>query len=227
MAGYDIFNEEIMFRWFNMILPERLRKLEIKYYIIGANWSVDDPINLNDGFEHYKRGSKFKSKKKELETLSEENECDGESKTSNNNNNVNIVANKTRLEIDSKLQEKLENNLEFKKNVHSGQLKNKIINNALEKDEIKANEKSINKEEKESLEDEIDESVKNVTRNDVATMLEVNQRDMNRKMGYDWLGYGWSTIYAPFGTILKQSKKLYGTDILYYDIPYKSNTRSS
>ena len=45
--------DEATFRWFNIILPERLKKMEIPYYIVGANWSIDKKMKenpfLNDG----------------------------------------------------------------------------------------------------------------------------------------------------------------------------------
>lgn len=249
VSGYNIFEEEIMFRWFNMILPEKLRKMKINYYIIGANWSVKDPIPIDDGFDHYVRGSKFNKQNSKNtdenkngideydddddESLNNWNYANSNEKLQNLNVNVNIINDETEINSDKKYMhmknkhQQLEsknktnvNNLGFENNDgshHNKDNQDKII--GLEKKDIK----------QKNIEDDINVDVsigptEKDIQNYVKKMMQVNEREMDRKMGYDWLGYGWSTIYGPFGTILNQSKKLYDNDILYCNLPFQPST---
>ena len=143
-----------------MILPQKLKKLKINYYIVGANWSVDTKDSKN-------------------------NKNDIKSKKKTNDNN-----------------------------------------------KLKSNKKKNLNDVKENKDDSKEESLKAGTTHTVGLSGGGGDKKKKGKQGasgpkkyskngYDWLGYGWSTIYGPRGIILKQSKKMYDVDILYYDIPYR------
>lgn len=41
----------------------------------------------------------------------------------------------------------------------------------------------------------------------------------NEILGHDWQGYGFSTIYGPEAKIIAQAKSLFGSEIVYADLP--------